>query len=59
MKKSLISWYFDIDNGRVVYDFRIGKKIPSQYPVGLVVDTKGFIYVAMYNGGAVWKIDPK
>lgn len=45
-------------NGRVVFDFAKCAKC-NYYPVGLTVDTDGYVYVALYYGGAVWKIDPR
>lgn len=50
---------FSADNGRIVYDFRNNGKIPSIFPLGMTIDTKGYLYVAMYYEGAVLKIDPR
>lgn len=47
-----------IGNGRVVFDFAKCAKC-NYFPVGLTVDTDGYVYVALYYGAAVWKIDPR
>ncbi|XP_055304005.1 regucalcin-like [Sitodiplosis mosellana] len=47
-KRELREYDWDSKTGKIQY-----------YPVGLTVDTDGFVYVAMYYGGAVLKVDPR
>lgn len=49
-----------VGNERIAFQFRGFRpgKIPSYVPLGLTIDTEGFLWVALYHGGAVWKIDP-
>lgn len=42
-----------------MYDFKINGRIPSFFPLGTTIDTKGNLYVAEYYGGGVLKISPK
>lgn len=48
-------------NERVIFDLfgTYGPVIPSYIPLGLTIDTKGFLWVALYYGSAVLKIDPR
>lgn len=48
-------------NERVIFDLfeTYGTVIPSYIPLGLTIDTKGFLWVAIYYGSAVLKIDPR
>ncbi|XP_031633592.1 regucalcin-like [Contarinia nasturtii] len=51
----------NICNERIVFKFRDidGDRVPSYIPLGLTIDTKGCLWVALYFGGAILKIDPK
>lgn len=50
---------FILANKRIVFDVKDTTSEPVYFAVdGLAIDTKGFLYVAMNNGSAVYKIDP-
>lgn len=46
-------------NGRVVFEYRkiIGDIVIL--PIGLTIDIKGYLYVVLYYGGLILKVDPR
>lgn len=51
---------FSTANGRDVFIYRGGYGDQIQtIPLGMTTDIAGFIYVGLYYGGAVLKINPK
>lgn len=53
-------FFFVLANERVAYDFMKGSDTPLLFnPDGLTIDDEGFLYSALNNGSAVWKIDPR
>ncbi|KRF99328.1 uncharacterized protein Dwil_GK11687 [Drosophila willistoni] len=46
-------------NSTVIYDFRGAKSEDNLQPDGMAIDTDGNIYVATFNGAAVYKVDPR
>lgn len=47
-----------IDDGRIVYKFdNYGDD--AYTPLGLTIDTKGYLYATAYFGGEVLKINPR
>ncbi|XP_031618282.1 regucalcin-like isoform X2 [Contarinia nasturtii] len=45
-------------HGRIVYEFKNNGNA-AVIPLGLTIDTEGCVYVGMYNGGEIKKINPK
>lgn len=56
---------FDVDkngnlsNGKVLYDFKENGVKPVHFPDGMTIDEKGNLYVAVFHGSKVLKINPK
>lgn len=44
-------------NGKVLIDFRVDGKRPGFLPDGMTIDTDGNLYVALWDGSKVLKID--
>ena len=58
----LINFHFGfLGNERIAFKFHdiYEDKIPSYIPLGMAIDDKGFLWVALYHGAAVVKIDPR
>lgn len=49
----------DLSNGKVLYDFKENGKKPVPFPDGMTIDEKGNLYVAVFHGSKVLKINPK
>ncbi|SPP88044.1 regucalcin [Drosophila guanche] len=47
-----------VANPKVVFDLRKIRPNTPLYPDGMTVDTEGNIYVATFNGGSVFKVNP-
>lgn len=47
-----------IANGRVVIDFKVNGQRPGFIPDGMTIDTDGNLYVALWAGSKVLKINP-
>jgi len=49
----------DIYNERVIVEYSVNGKNPDYLPAGLTIDTDGNLYVTLYEGSKILKIDPK
>lgn len=49
----------NLSNGKVLYDFKDNGKKPVPFPDGMTIDEKGNLYVAVFHGSKVLKINPK
>lgn len=47
-----------IDDGRVLIDLKGTQDNPNASPDGMTIDSQGFLYVAIFGGSKVCKIDP-
>lgn len=54
-------WYSLIFSAfkRVLTDFKVNGEPPKFVADGMTIDTEGFLYVALYGGSKVLKINPK
>lgn len=49
----------DLNNETVMYDIRVNGKNPGFFCDGITIDTEGNLYVAMWGGSRLQKINPK
>lgn len=49
----------NVSKGNVLYDFKDNGKKPVPFPDGMTIDEKGNLYVAVFHGSKVLKINPK
>ncbi|XP_031618069.1 regucalcin-like isoform X2 [Contarinia nasturtii] len=61
-----VIWAYDyikntgtIKNGRIVFVYQGGFGDANTIPLGLAIDRKEYLYVTLYGGGAVLKVDPR
>ncbi|XP_068157838.1 uncharacterized protein [Drosophila tropicalis] len=46
-------------NSKVIYNFRAPKSEDNLQPDGMTIDTDGNLYIATFNGAAVYKVNPR
>lgn len=50
----------ELCNERIAFKFHdiYGDEVPSYIPLGMTIDVKGYLWVALYYGRSILKIDP-